>query len=66
MCLESESGQVPFVDRCVSAKQSMMVETYVDGMKAVRVKNMEDILTAWQKERSSGPYRSEGKNGLKN
>lgn len=48
VCLESEQPssirrQVCFSEAVYDGKTS------VDGMKAVRVKNMEDILSAWQK-----------------
>ncbi len=48
VCLESERPSS--IRRQVCFSEAVYDgETYVDGMKAVRVKNMEDILTAWQK-----------------
>lgn len=40
-------------------------ETSVDGMKAVRVKNMEDYSHCVAEKRSSGSYRIRRENGLK-
>ena len=48
VCLESERPSS--IRRQVCFSEAVYDgETSVDGMKAVRVKNMEDILTAWQK-----------------
>ena len=59
VCLESEQPssirrQVCFSEAVYDGKTS------VDGMKAVRVKNMEDIPLRGRKEKFR-PYRSEGR-----
>ena len=64
VCLESERPSS--IRRQVCFSEAVYDgETSVDGMKAVRVKNMEDILTAWQK-REVPVLIDPKENGLKN